>query len=322
MPLKGRLPEAQGRATTRSVEEADVKVYLARRNRIIAKLHSLGDGNFKGRTSAPLDDRTQYVTPRREHVDPLDVDAGRLRAMDAAAGQTRTTRHAESAAPPGVRFALDGPPPKSAGLLAHYLWRFKREVRTLDYGHMLCTEAERDYQRESAAPEEIKIEKPAETDARVLRTYKGRSPAYVAVWENCEQEYVIRLRHREGLDPETGLENGEEIDGQTGNGSNRSATTPIATAESLLVSMLSARPQRATVMFERARACGVSEKTLKRAKANLGVESFKRADGWAWRMAGSASGPPRGPLIASTGPTPENVQASTNATETRTTTSS
>lgn len=40
----------------------------------------------------------------------------------------------------------------------------------------------------------------------------------------------------------------------------------------------------ATEIFEAAKAAGISEKTLRRAKTELGVVSEKSASGWFWRM--------------------------------------
>ena len=55
-------------------------------------------------------------------------------------------------------------------------------------------------------------------------------------------------------------------------------------ASEWLKSLLSAGPKRASDVEQEAVAAGFSDRTLKRGKAELGVQSEKKGDGWYWRL--------------------------------------
>ena len=55
-------------------------------------------------------------------------------------------------------------------------------------------------------------------------------------------------------------------------------------ASEWLKSLLSAGPKRASDVEQEAVAAGFSDRTLKRGKAKLGVQSEKKGDGWYWRL--------------------------------------
>lgn len=233
-------------------ELADVKVYLARRNLILNKLVKLS-------TAA----------------------ATRWASTDADLIRGQGSKQDKSKAPAGVRLNPpkgDGPPQKELSLYDHFLWRFAHEVKSLDYGHLLCTEAERDHEEYVHGRQQVP-ELSGEQADQVLRNCRGKSPAEVALWYRCDLLYVIRLRSSAGLDPETGMEPGEAP--EVGR---RRTESPSAVAEELLRSLLADGPRAASVIFTRAEEVGVGAATVKRVKARMGVESQKCAEGWRWKM--------------------------------------
>src|SRR5262249_51209060 len=61
--------------------------------------------------------------------------------------------------------------------------------------------------------------------------------------------------------------------------------TPRADAKGFLKDFLAEGPRNASAVLEAAVAAGISERTLDRAKAELGVESRKKGtEGWEWAL--------------------------------------
>lgn len=56
-------------------------------------------------------------------------------------------------------------------------------------------------------------------------------------------------------------------------------------AKEFLRTVLVTGPERAKTVFTEAEALGIRKRTLKRAKADLGVETMKGRDGWLWSLA-------------------------------------
>ena len=54
-------------------------------------------------------------------------------------------------------------------------------------------------------------------------------------------------------------------------------------ARRFLQELLADGPHRASEIYELAEDAGIAERTLKRAKGDLGVVSEKQGDGWWWR---------------------------------------
>jgi hypothetical protein len=67
-------------------------------------------------------------------------------------------------------------------------------------------------------------------------------------------------------------------------GSNGSGKTKLQTAGELIIGLLSDEDQPAALMMKVLASHDISDRTAKRSKKALGVESIQTADGWVWRL--------------------------------------
>jgi hypothetical protein len=258
--------------------ERRVKLYILRRNDILALLETLSGG----------------TTPPGHHDPPIPHAGGtqgRLRTRPTDASPPRGRPDHESKPPPGVLWRMqylstDRPPPKWRSLFHYYLWRFEHEVgANLFYGDMLCTEAEKDYV-DATSSNPYALEGTVEKDRRILSAYRGQHPLRAAITEGVTKEHMIRLRRENHLDPLTGLD--PELDDPNDydpdplmNGVGQGAVE-MACDFLLVILADGPRPTREVVALARERH--IIEHTLKTARKRMGVVSNQGSHGWVWSL--------------------------------------
>lgn len=163
----------------------DLRVLLARRDRILTRLQTISDAP----TGVALSERTQYKTRHRA---------------------AKTSHHGESAPPRDATLSDDRAgsshaPSKRFSLYAHYRWRFERatDVPTL---MQLCAIAERDYleyigvwRRPSFADHEQAVND-------LLDHWRGCEDREVALHLDCQIKWVRKHRAMNGWEPTFGDE--------------------------------------------------------------------------------------------------------------------
>lgn len=272
--------------------ERRVKLYLIRRNDILAALETLSGG----------------TTPPEAHaaIPHAHNPSGRLRTRPKDMSPMRGHADHESKPPPGVLWKLqylatDRPPPVWRSLFHHYLWRFEHEVGVnLWYGDMLCTEAERAYVDATSAP--YSLEDTVERDRRILSAYRGQHPLRAAITEGVTEAHMLRLRRENSLDPLTGLD--PDLDDPDDydpdpllNGVGYGA---VEMACDFLRTTLASGAQPARHLLALAETQHILERTLRTARKRLGVVSTQRQGGWYWTLASTGAADDASPLTHTT----------------------
>lgn len=140
----------------------------------------------------------------------------------------------------------------------------------------------------------------AKGEAKAINRVIG-SIAFVAAARSCwliaadkdEQEKRLFLSVKNNLARSTGLSY-SVVDGRcqwnaeavmiAADEISETGETPRGEARNWLLATLADGPKPSKLLLERARADGISEKTLRRAQKELGIEPEKVGDSWSWRL--------------------------------------
>lgn len=187
-----------------------MRLLFARRQSVLSRLSVVSCG-----TTSAIPDGSGTLPVRGEpgYSEP-DLTTGKGRALAASPG-ARPPRGGESRLPPGVSdrtdmtVRRDGPPSRHFDLYGHYMWKFQKAKGDFWLTERVCAQAEVDVGREvrsnghhgQGSNEDGRIR-----DARILEFHAGLKAWEVATFEDCDPQYVRRLRISEGLSPDDGLE--------------------------------------------------------------------------------------------------------------------